>query len=110
MTGMCRMFLYKINHHVACSNIITSYQSCDIFEKLQFSYFVPLLEHWPDSYSYFPREFVIRGVIGEEGKKDISEMLETVFNKFTESAKIEQLLDTVVEIASMRKQVGKVTS
>eukprot|EP00116_Pleurobrachia_bachei_P002225 sb/3462487/ len=50
-------------------------------------------------------EFVIRGVIGEEGKKDISEMLETVFNKFTESAKIEQLLDSVVEIASMRKQI-----
>ena len=48
---------------------------------------------------------MIRGVIGEEGKKDISEMLETVFNKFTESAKIEQLLDSVVEIASMRKQV-----
>lgn len=54
---------------------------------------------------YF-REFVLKGVINEDGKRDIHDMLEACFNKFTESSQIENLLKNVVEIASFKKQVS----
>ncbi|XP_063693147.1 transient receptor potential cation channel subfamily M member-like 2 isoform X5 [Bolinopsis microptera] len=50
-------------------------------------------------------EFVVRGVINEEGKRDISDMLEACFSKFTENSMIEKLLKSVVEIASFKKQI-----
>ena len=48
---------------------------------------------------------MIKGVVNEEGKRDIHDMLEAWFNKFTESSQIEKLLKNVVEIASFKKQV-----
>ncbi|KAL5247129.1 hypothetical protein ACHWQZ_G019101 [Mnemiopsis leidyi] len=50
-------------------------------------------------------EFVVKGVINEEGKRDIHDMLEACFNKYTDNSQIEKLLKNVVEIASFKKQI-----
>ena len=47
----------------------------------------------------------MKGVINEEGKRDIHDMLEACFNKYTDNSQIEKLLKNVVEIASFKKQV-----
>ena len=55
-------------------------------------------------------EFVTRGVISDDGHiRDIKDMLEACYNKFSDPSLMDKLLKNVVEIASFKKQVKLVS-